>query len=104
MDLKTIAIYGLAGFGAYKLYENLTAMSNYSGTAWQRDGIRGTAWQDANTNFTGTEWQQAGRNRETMWQEGLADNSHWERPSNEQAAQAPTFRPKMRFPCSATDN
>ena len=70
MDLKTIAIYGLAGFGAYKLYENLTAMSNYSGTAWQRDGIRGTAWQDANTNFTGTEWQQAGRKRETMWQEG----------------------------------
>jgi len=70
MDLKTIGLYGLAGFGAYALYEKMTATSNYSGTDWQRSGIRGTSWQDNNTNFTGTSWQQAGRNRETMWQEG----------------------------------
>ena len=70
MDLKTIGLYGLAGFGAYALYEKMTATSNYSGTDWQRSGIRGTAWQDMNTNFTGTDWQNEGRNRETMWQEG----------------------------------
>ena len=36
MDLKTIGLYGLAGFGAYALYEKMTATSNYSGTDWQK--------------------------------------------------------------------
>ena len=76
MDLKTIGLYGLAGLGAYALYEKMTATSSYSGTDWQRSGIRGTAWQDMNSNFTGTDWQNAGRSRETMWQgSGLYTNA-----------------------------
>jgi|TARA_R110000822_G_scaffold128530_3_gene264391 uncharacterized protein YjbI with pentapeptide repeats len=72
MDLKMIGLYGLAGLGAYALYEKMTTenTSAFQGTDWQRSGLRGTDWQNANTNFAGTEWQQEGRNRETMWQEG----------------------------------
>jgi hypothetical protein len=95
MDLKMIALYGLAGFGAYALYEKMTAekeapMSEFRGTGWQQSGragtpwqkyneFRGTGWQQAGRagtdwqrykEFTGTKWQKAGRNRETMWQTG----------------------------------
>ena len=71
MDLMKIGLYGLAGFGAYSLYERLTAKKEasttttttatvpFTGTQWQRQGYGGTRWQDAPySNITGTRWQQ----------------------------------------------
>jgi hypothetical protein len=74
MDLTKIGLFGLAGFGAYALYEQMTkkadATSSFTGTNWQTKAYGGTDWQNANLNFNGTDWQQAGANRETNWQTG----------------------------------
>jgi len=73
MDLTKIGLFGLAGFGAYALFEQMTkkadATSSFTGTNWQRKAYGGTDWQNANLNFNGTDWQKAGRNRETNWQQ-----------------------------------
>ena len=65
MNLMKIGLYGLAGYGAYCLYEYLTAKKEesttttttatvpFTGTQWQTKGYGGTRWQDANLNACG---------------------------------------------------
>ena len=58
MNLMKIGLYGLAGYGAYCLYEYMTAKKEesttttttatvpFTGTRWQQDTPVGTRWQD----------------------------------------------------------
>jgi len=50
-----MAVYVLAGYGAYMAYEKFVSpkFTNLSGTEWQRTGYR---------NASGTQWQQEGYN------------------------------------------
>jgi len=66
MDLMKIGLYGLAGFGAYAAYEHFSK----KGAAASATTVPPITTEDATSSFTGTNWQQAGRNRETMWQNG----------------------------------
>jgi uncharacterized protein YjbI with pentapeptide repeats len=77
MDLKMIGLYGLAGLGAYALYEKMTTenTSAFQGTDWQRSGLRGNVFSNAcggynnangtpapgsrRANLQGTDWQTA---------------------------------------------
>ena len=77
MDLKTIGLYALAGYGAYSLFTRFTSeekTSSFRGTGWQQGNMQGTDWQKYN-EFTGTKWQQdtpAGTN----WQQkGVFNNA-----------------------------
>ena len=71
MDLKTIGLTALAGFGAYCAYERFLApkdkTSSFRGTGWQQGGLSGTPWQQYN-EFKGTGWQQGGL-QGTGWQQ-----------------------------------
>jgi len=92
MDLKTIGLYGLAGFGAYCLYEKMTAekpekMSEFRGTSWQQGGMGGTPWQRY-SEFRGTPWQQGNRQGTdwqkyneftgTRWQQDTPGGTNWQ--------------------------
>ena len=66
MDLMKIGLYGLAGFGAYAAYEHFSK----KGAAASVSNVPPITTDEATSSFTGTNWQQAGRNRETMWQNG----------------------------------
>ena len=66
MDLMKIGLYGLAGFGAYAAYEHFSK----KGAAASVSTVPPITTDEATSSFTGTNWQQAGRNRETMWQNG----------------------------------
>ena len=60
-----IGLYGLAGFGAYAAYEHFSKKGAAAPTT-----VPPISTDEATSSFTGTNWQQAGRNRETMWQDG----------------------------------
>ena len=77
MDLKTIGLYALAGYGAYSLFTRFTSeekTSSFRGTDWQQGGMAGTPWQKYN-EFTGTNWQQDTAAGTNWQQKGVFNNA-----------------------------
>ena len=79
MDLKTIGLYALAGYGAYSLFTRFTSeekTSSFRGTDWQQGGMAGTPWQQG--NMQGTDWQKYNEFTGTNWQQDTAAGTNWQ--------------------------
>ena len=91
MDLKTIGLYALAGYGAYSLFTRFTSeekTSSFRGTDWQQGNMQGTPWQKYNEfrgtnwqqgNMQGTDWQKYNEFTGTKWQQDTPVGTNWQR-------------------------